>query len=430
MNKLIALIAVLGFAGSAHAADGADFSHSGDFRLQYVNNMNADMSDASTSDDTDQNWKQRLRWGTDVRAGEKLTGHFTLVHNANWGENAGTAQYPNVTTGTENILFVNEAYATWMLSDAWMMRFGRGSFTMADGRFVSSNDYQPVQKAFDGALATWDQEMARISFFAVQGANFTEANAQGNFFGASADFKTLPDFMKTANLHVVQVKQDETADLGGLPQEDNMRAGFSVTGDVVGLDWRVNYEIESGSLTLAGADSDISTSMMDAELGYTMAEMMNSRLHVGYHMDSGNSASTTAGDREQYNGFHYDTHNNGGFMDIYSWGNLTYMNVGFSMNPTDDINVAVDYYMFTQTEKDGVNSSRIASLDSATTPANGDATKDDLGTELDVTVTKKYTNNFNISGSYRMFTPGDEWKANMGLEDTYSQLYFVSKLTF
>ena len=55
MNKLIALIAVLGFAGSAHAADGADFSHSGDFRLQYVNNMNADMSDASTSDDTDQN---------------------------------------------------------------------------------------------------------------------------------------------------------------------------------------------------------------------------------------------------------------------------------------------------------------------------------------------------------------------------------------
>ena len=421
MNKLIALIAVLGFAGSAHAADGADFSHSGDFRLRYVNNMNADMSDTTTADDADQNWEQILRWGTDVRAGEKLTGHFTLVHDGNWGENAGTDQYPNTTTGTENILFVNEAYATWMLSDAWMMRFGRGSFTMADGRLVSANEYEAVQKAFDGVLATWDQEMARMSFFAVQGANFTEPNAQANFFGVSADFKTLPDFMKTANLHVLQIKQDDSA-AATVNKESNMRVGAVVTGDVAGLDWRVNYEMESGTITTT-AENDISTSMMEVELGYTMAEMMNSRLHVGYHMDSGNSASTTPGDREMYDGFHYDTHNNAGLMDVLEWGNLTYLTVGFSMSPTDDITVAADYYMFTQTEKDGATNGN-----ATITGATLDADEDDLGTELDLTVTKKYTNNFNISGSYRMFTPGDEFGTAM--EDSYNQMYVEAKLTF
>lgn len=429
MNKLIALIAVLGFAGSAHAADGADFSHSGEYRLKYVNNMNADLTDdAIPEDSSDQNWATRLRWGTTVRAGEKLTGHFTLVHNANWGENAATEQYPSdiSTTGeAQNVLLVNEAYASWMLSDAWMVRFGRGSMTIGDGRFVSANDYEDVSKAFDGAMASWDHEMARFSFFAVQGANFSEPNAQGNFFGISADFKTLPDFMKSANLHVVQIKQDASVDLGGLNDEQNMRAGFSVTGDVAGLDWRLNYEMETGEITAGATKSDIKTSMMDAELGYAIPAAMNTRVHVGYHTDSGNSASTTAGDREMYDGFHYDTHNNAGLMDVYGWGNLTYMRAGLTLSPADDITVAAEYFMFTQTEKDGATNSENTAISGAT----GDTAEDDLGTEIDLTVTKKYTNNFDISASYRMFSPGDEWKTDT-LEDGYNQIYVGANLKF
>jgi hypothetical protein len=409
---------VLGFGPLAQAADGADFSHSGDFRLIYTNDMNADGDDDAGSS-SDAAWNQRLRWGTTVRAGEKLTGHFTLVHGAEWGNNWDTAQYPN-DNELENLLLVNEAYATWMASDAWMIRFGRGTFTMADGRFVSTNDWEQVQKAFDGGMATYDHEMARMSLFAVQGANFSDDNAQGNFFGFSADFKSLPAFMKSANLHVVQVKQDDTVNTGNAGKIGVLKAGVVVTGDVAGLDWRVNYEMEDGSND--SNDTDISTSMIDAELGFTVAAAMNARFHVGYHTDSGSKACATPPcDRETYDGFHYDTHNNAGLMDVFGWGNLTYMRVGATFAPADDITVAAEYFMFSQTEKDGtVNGG------TGLTAITADDEEDDLGTELDLTVTKKYTNNFNISASYRMFSPGKEFSS----DDDYNQLYIESKLTF
>jgi hypothetical protein len=108
-------------------------------------------------------------------------------------------------------------------------------------------------------------------------------------------------------------------------------------------------------------------------------------------------------------------------MDLFGWGNLTYMRLGASFQPADDITVAAEYFMFTQTEKDGANTYRGANRNDV------DAAEDDLGTELDLTVTKKYSNNFAISASYRMFAPGDEFGANA---DDYNQAYLEGKLTF
>jgi len=419
MKKLVALLAVLGFVPCAYAADGADFSHSGDFRLQYMNDMNADGVKDAGADGVDQNWAQRLRWGTTVRAGEKMTGHFTLVHNGNWGENTDQIPGPATLAGA-NMLLVNEAYMAWMASDSLVIKAGRGSFTMADGRLVSSNDFDPVQRAFDGAMATWDQEFARLSFFAVEGADLG-TNLFGRFYGVSADFKSLPDFLKTANLHYLMINTDKV--VGAVDSEASTRIGLVVAGDTAGVDYRATYEMYSGEThdNTTDAKTDISSSMMDLEAGYSLPSMMNSRFYVGYHTDTGTKASSTK--NETYDGFHYDAHTNAGLMDIFNWGNLTYMRVGASMVPADSISVALEYLMFSQTEKDGAINANGA------WGGAGDTTKDTLGSELDLTVTKKYTNNFNISASYRTFAPGDEYKAG-GQKDSYDQMYLESKLTF
>jgi len=431
MKKLIALIAVLGFVPYAHAADGADFSHSGEFRLQYTNDMNADLDD-DAADSPDQTYHQRLRWGTTVRAGEKMTAHFTLVHNADWGTSGGTDQTPDTVpvnaapgnAGTQNLLIVNEAYMTWMASDAWSLKMGRGSVTMADGRFVSANDFGPVAKAFDGALAMWDQEIAKFGFFGVRGADYGKLgsggfNESGDFFGAMADFKSLPSFLKSAHLHVVEVKKDATAAVAD-NKEATMKIGTSLTGEAGGVDWRLNYEMEDGEKTAdAGTKTDVSTSMIDAEIGYAMPDMMNSRVHFGYHTDSGTSSGT---DDETYDGFHYDTHANAGLMDIIGWGNLTYMRLGGTMMPSDDITVGLEYLMFTQTEKEDA----VYGTDGTALTA-GDTTKDEIGNEIDLWVTKKYSNNFSATARYSLFQPGDEFGAS---PDDYSQLYLETKLTF
>lgn len=447
MKKLITLLAIVGFVPSVHAAEGADFSHSGDYRLKYTDSVNNDFAESGTGNP--QEFEQRLKLGTDVRAGEKLSTHFTFVHNANWGENP--TQVPTVDgTTSKNLLLVNEAYMTWMASDAWMIRAGRGSFTMADGSVISANDYESVANAFDGVMASYDHEMARISAFGVKGGEVTaDDRVMANFWGLSADFKSLPSFLKALNVHYMMVKVDEGDYVGiATPNEDSSRMGVTASGDMAGFDYKLTYATWSGekkSTIAATLKQDISSSMMDAHLGYSLPSLMNSNIHFGYHSDTGSkTADVATGKDETYQGFYYDQHYNAGLMDVLSWGNLTYMTFGASFHPSDDITVGADYYMFTKTEKSDfayngtgklVDAASLTSGDFGVAGLdnikNSDTTKDDLGTELDLTVAKKYTNNFSISARYGVFSPGDSFKAqNAAMNDTYTQMSVAANLKF
>lgn len=440
MKKLIALVAVLGYVPFAHAAEG-DWTHSGEYRLQYTNNEATGFDkDAART----QVFHQRTKLNTTVRAGEKMTFNLGLVHNADWGSNPD--QYPDsatTTTGTapaadstatNNLITVNEAYATWQATDEMTLKMGRIAQTFADGTVVSANDWQPVQKAFDAAGLIYDLEAVRIGAFAVRGGqSSTGSDATfGSFYGVSADLKTLPSFLKMVNLHYILVKRNMgTYELNGnnvaVDGEDANRIGLTVAGDAAGFDYRATYAMYTGKQDANAAaaafggnsNADIKADMMDLEVGYAMPAMMNFRVHAGYHMDSGDSDPTT-GDDERYNGFHYDVHNNAGLMDVLGWGNLTYTRAGVAIAPMEDLTVAAEYFMFTKTEKADSTTDTKGAL--VATNAN----EDDLGTELDVTVTKKYTNNFAIQARYGMFTPGDAFTP----DDTMTQVYLEGKLTF
>jgi len=95
---------------------------------------------------------------------------------------------------------------------------------------------------------------------------------------------------------------------------------------------------------------------------------------------------------------------------------LTYMRVGASVMPSDDVTVGLEYFMFSQTEKDD-----------ASVAHEMDANEDELGTEIDLVVTKKYNNNFSTQLRYGIFQPGDEYGPNA---DDHSQVYLEAKLTF
>lgn len=427
MKKLIALIAVLSYVPFAHAADG-DWTHSGEYRLQYTQSEDADFS--SSTGDTDQNMHQRAKLNTTVRAGEKMTFNLGLVHNADWGSNADQTPDDIESEATNNVLVVNEAFASWQSSDDMTFKAGRISQTLGDGSVVSANDWEPVAKAFDAAGMLYDMEQARIAAFAVTGAKASNDNNNfGNFYGIAADWKTLPAWLKMAHFHYIMVKRDEgqyevAGTTVGLDKEDATRIGLTLAGDMSGFDYKGTYAMYSGETVAGTTKTDIDASMMDFEFGYSMPAMMNARFHAGYHTDSGDK-DPAAGDNEAYTGFHYETHNNAGLMDVVGWGNLTYTRFGFSLAPMEDITVMAEYLMFEKTEK-GDNVTAPGSVTDLV--ANGD--DEEIGSELDLTVSKKYSNNFNISASYRMFEAGKGIKQTKGDDDTMSQWYLESKLTF
>lgn len=449
MKKLIALLAVVSYVPFAQAAEG-DWTHSGEFRLQYTNNDEADL-DSATADGRGQIIHQRSKLNTTVRAGEKMTFNMGMVHNADWGSNAD--QTPDDVVGrdagvggdphnndTNNLLTINEMYATWQASDEMTIKAGRISQTFGDGTIVSANEYLNVQKAFDGGGVVYDLEPVRLAVFGVRGANATTTNSFGSFYGISADLKTMPSFLKMVNLHYIIVKRNaDTYEINGadvaLSKEDATRIGATVAGDVAGFDYRATYAVHDGDgsdSAAPGTEVSISSSMMDLEVGYSMPAMMNFRVHAGYHTDSGDDDPTPAtGGNDRYNPFHYQQHENAGLMDVLGWGNLTYTRVGVALSPMEDLTVGAEYLIFTQTEEDGISyGSDGSTIQTATATAALGGTspvgEDDLGTELDVVVTKKYTNNFAIQARYGMFSPGDAWTT----DDTFTQMYFEGKMTF
>ncbi|MCB0356887.1 MAG: alginate export family protein [Bdellovibrionales bacterium] len=433
MRKLLALVSVLSLVQTVNAEN--NLTTSAEFRTRVQNDMdNSGNKDAGITQNT---WAHRLKVNLDFNAGEKFSAHATLLHNSMWGQGDGTT---DTATGerdgvadNQNMLLVNEAYGTWMLSDSTSLRFGRGSFTIADGSVLSKNEWEAQPYAFEGVLATHDMEFGRLSGFYVKLADFPAAasvieDPEVNAYGLSLDVKSVPDFIKMLNVHVIQVNRDELT-ATTTPGDAYMRYGLTVGGDVAGLDYNVDYAMLSGehiserATGSSTANKDMSSSMYDIKVGYTLADVMGLRVGVDYHSDTGSSASATKD--EDYDSFFYEKHENAGAMDIFGWGNLTYLGVNVSLMPMDNTKVGVDYYMFSQTEKDGT----------ITTGANGaafatsDATKDALGDEIDLWASHKYDNGLETYLRYSMFNPGDNFKAAT-LEDTYSMIFLEAKMNF
>lgn len=442
-------MSVLGLVQVANAEN--NLTTSAEFRTRVQNDMGTtSMKDAGL---TQNDWRHRLKVNLDFNAGEKLSAHVSLLHNSRWGQEITTGTMDshigerNGYSDAENMLLVQEAYGTWMLSDSTSLRFGRGAFTIADGSVLSINDWEENPYAFEGALVTHDMEFGRISGFYVKVADYTTTFSKGGvgsvqdpeawIYGLSLDIKAVPDFIKMLNIHLLQTSKDElpgNATAALIPGKDMMRYGLTVGGDVAGLDYNVTYASESGEYkyerTANVNNVDASTSMYDLKLGYTLADVMGLRVGFNYHSDTGTAASAT--DSETYDGYFYDIHENAGKMDVFKWGNLTYMGVNVSLMPMDNTTVGLDYYMFSQTEKDqaavGGANVNVGRNGTAFSNAN-DATKDDLGTEMDLYATHKYDNGLEMTARYSMFTPGDAYKAQ-NIEETYSLVFLEAKMNF
>lgn len=436
MRKLLAIVSVLALAQAANAE--SNLKTSAEFRARAQNDM--DNSFNKDAGKTQNSWEHRLKLGLTYNAGEKLSLHTTLLHNTLWGQGDGTtdggAGLRNGVADAQNMLLVNEAYATWMMSDSTSLRFGRGSFTIADGTVISENDWERNPYSFEGVLATHDMEFGRLSGFFVKFADFPAATSviedpETNAYGLSLDVKSVPDAIKMLNVHLIKVNRDELTLLGPTAGEDSMRYGVTVGGETSGVDFNFTYAAVTGenigerAAGSTAANQDISSNMMDLKVGYTLADVMGLRIGVDYHMDSGTSATSTKD--ETYDSFYYQMHQNAGKMDILRWGNLSYIGVLLSLKPMENTTVGVDYYMFTQTEKDGA--SIFGAQNGTGLAAAGDVTEDDLGTEIDLWATHKYDNGLEMKARYSMFTPGDEFKA-AGLEDMYSMIFVEAKTTF
>lgn len=457
MKKLIAAASLLAFVPAAQADHHGDFSHSAEFRARYLMQENAN-GRKDNHPKTQSGVNHRFKFGSTFRASERFTAGLTLLHNAQWGEqDTGVAgQGPNNTTvgvrdglgNGDNMILVQEAYGSWMATDDFSVRFGRLGMTMADGSVIDENDYERNPYSFDGVFGSYELEPVRINAWVVKYSEFVPTNAgttdlsdpEANAYGLSVDVKALPEFLNMVNLHVIQDTKAHTANSANLTDQlgrSILRYGLTLAGDTAGLDYRAVYAGMSGDYIDVNptTKTKASGSMYHLELGYSLPEMMRSRIYAAYHSDSGDKA-TSADKNEGYDPYFYNKHYNAGLMDVVNWGNLTYFSLGFTLMPMDDLELGLHYHDFSRSEKDasvnaGTNGGSLFESTPGTPLTGAENDKKKIGSEFDFTAEKTYEGGFSLLARVGMFSPGAYLKdTSVDIKDTYTQFMLQAKMNF
>jgi hypothetical protein len=467
MRGLLAAAALLAFLPTAHAQDKAksDFSAGGEFRVRDTWEMN-ESGNKSTKPASHNGIDQRFKLGLKFKADEKLTFHGSLLQAAAWGQGGqdntvGDRGTANNAAGTDekNFMSVNEAYATWMMSEDFHANVGRMNYSFGDGSVMSVNDWQAQPFAFDGLTLNYEAEFGKFTLFgfkyrdysfnnAITNANSTTSDPQHDAYGLVFDLKTMPEWLKSVNAHIIDDTGDtqtwgaaSTNSVSTLGNVSALRYGVGAGFGFMGFELKADAEMVTGkasATTANGAVADpnqhsLAQSMYQAELAYSMPSLMGSRWYVGYHMDSGTSASdktpTAASSKfNTYDGYFHDLHTGSGLMELVGWGNLTMIDVGWTVKPTDMTDVGLQYLMFTKTKNDdNVNPGMYGGNLFGATKSG----EKNIGSEVDLWAEHKYSSAFSTIARLGYFMPGAALKDDtIKKGDSITQVFVQGKMTF
>ena len=455
---VVALIAAC-VAPPTFAQDKAknDFTHDGEFRLRDtwdINPLGANHSKPNSNNTLAERFKLELGF----KATERLGATLTLLNNFNWGDTLGdSVNAPSGKAGPGDYLTVNQAYATWMMSDEFTLKLGRMNYQIDEGSLIAANEYESIPYAFDGVLGTFEADFARMQAFAFKFRELgnasndtptqgqpTASDAERNAYGFNFDLKRMLEMIKSVNAHILR---DSSDSLVGDP--DNPGRDMTRFGAAIGLEYKVfDFKFVAEAMTgkyhtldtqLNRTDITAEGSLIQAELGLAVNSFLRSRFFVKYHIDSGTKDSDlTDGKQGVYDAYFNEQHCSAGCMDILGWGNLVSLEVGWSLKPFEATDLGVNYWIFNKAQK-----ARDANTPAAT-PASGPTMGTDgnlgsgaspdrsaIGTEIDVWGEHHFTGTLTALARFGAFFPGDVYRANGGLQkDPITQIFIQGRMTF
>ena len=473
MRRLTAFLALVAFMPVAHAQDKgkSDFTHSAEFRVRDTFEQN-ESGNSAQAPAHHNGIDQRFKLGVGFKANEKFSVNGTFIQSAAWGQ-SGTevlADRAGLTTGDQtNFLSVNEAYATWQMTEMFRMRFGRQNFSFGDGSVMSVNDWQRQPYAFDGVTANYELDFGRFQAFAFKyrdfmgptgyssGVTASTSDPQHDAFGLVFDLKTMPEWLKTVNAYVIQDKADGVSIPGGSigstgntiqtnQGQNALRYGALVGGAFSIVDVKVGYNMVTGKNvdygSVAGVGQVVNPSrtinenMLQAEVGVNFPNLMMSRFYVSYHQDSGTSQGDLGHKSNTYDAYLYDRHSGSGMMELVGWGNLTDVAIGWTGKPTDATDVGLTYNMFSKTQSaDGINAgyygTNLFATNGTAVNCTGSNCHSAIGDEIDVWAEHRYDTGLSMMARVGYFMPGSQLKDPVyNRSSSITQVMVQGKFTF
>lgn len=418
-----ALVLVLGISLSAQA-EVQNVKVGGDIQVRGIARDEFDLSDKDTAAADDESWyDSTVRLQIDAELTDDVAAVIRLINERDW----------RVDTDAEDDIELDLGYITLdnMFGYPVKATLGRQEILIGEGFLVGDgfNGVAPagnltyeksIRRAFDALRLTYSAEPYTVDFFTAKIDDDTTASATAN----------------DVDLHGININYDyldiATFDLGyfiknnntGTNKDSETRA-ISLRGEgeiptVPGLTVKGEYVIEDGDV---GVSSTVDRDL-DANAWYLGAEYALQdnpyQPYIGatYIFMSGedDTSSSDTGDYEQFDSL-YEDEAYGEIAELKgdSTTNLKAWKLAAGLKPTEALSLDIAYYIMEQDEA-------AATYD------------DDLGEELDVTLTYDYTEDVQFGLSAAWFDPGDYYKgankANTNYDEKATQIVGSVKISF
>lgn len=325
------------------------------------------------------------------------------------------------------------------------VRVGRQEIIWGDHRVLGNFVWSNVGRTFDGGRFMWDTDEIHIETIAarVDEDGFTgddgSDNSDENMYAGQFAFKKLIPGALLELMYISRIDEDTDSNIAvasgySVPGSESVEVhdfGFRLDGKVPNLD-AIDYTLEMHGQFGDFGDQTQKAYAVAAKAGYTFKDMnWKPRFGVEYAHASGDD-DPTDNDHETFDNLYPTNHMNGiyGFADLVSWQNMHDFRVNAKVTPTNKLTAQVDFHYFLLDQaEDGWY---LASAALATPrPAGGyDDNDDELGQEVDLTVSYQLYKNVGILGGYSWFGAGDWIDNNMNSDTDTNWVYLQTTVTF
>ena len=398
-----------------------------------------------SSYDDDYVLNQTRLWA-DADVNEHLRVFIQLQDARTFGAEGTTVGFANA-YGENSIFDLHQGYFDLrkLFDLPLTVRVGRQEIIWGDHRVLGNFVWSNVGRNFDAGRFMWDTDEVHIEAIAarVDEDGFTTVdgsdNSDENMYAAQLAFKKLVPSALLELMYIQRNDEDNVSNIavgsgystaGGESLEVH-DFGFRLDGKIPNID-AIDYTLEMHGQFGDYGDQTHKAYALAAKAGYTFKDLgWKPRFGFEYAHASGDD-DPTDNDHDTFDNLYPTNHMNGiyGFADLVSWQNMHDIRFNVKVVPTSKLTVQVDYHYFLLDEaKDGWY---LASAALATPrPIGGyDDDDDNLGQEVDLTVSYQLYKNVGILGGYSWFGAGDWIENNLDSDTDTNWVYLQTTVTF
>lgn len=399
MKKVILILLIAITIKQSYAQEKVSFSAEIRARSEYENR------DFNSGKDAFMFTGLRTRLGVSFNPSDNLTGFIQIQDSRNLGSE------PSTLSDTKN-LDLHQAYFEVKNIFGLPLSFkgGRMEFNLGPQRLIGAVGWSNIGRSFDGGFFTYKTSKINIHAFGFQiNESFLEGDSLDQGLGGIyADLNIVENYSIQPFVLVENIMKTENL--------DRYTIGFYVKGNSGNFFHETEFAYQTGRILASGRNQDIGAMMAALNIGYKFGGAHNPALILGIDYLSGDN-NLGDNDYKTFNTLYATNHKYYGYMDFFvnlpqnTYGaGLTDIHAKFAFQPFNIITAGLNFHVF--------NSSEDYTL------LNGNSSKS-FGTETDLTITYKSSDNLNVTGGFSLFTPGEIFEETKG-SDTSTWMYLMA----